>query len=96
LTDKFTEVAFDRQFEKDLERINQRGSDLEETLKPVMKQLIRKNRLDPRYNTHKLAGEWSDHWECHIKHDWLLIWHVNTEEDRITFVRTGTHDDLFR
>lgn len=75
--------------------MRERGADVEGELKPVMMTLIRKERLDPTYRPHKLSGNWSDHWECHLKNDWLLIWRTDQSQDRITFVRTGTHDDLF-
>lgn len=75
--------------------MRKRGEDLRENLVPVMKKLINKERLDLRYRPHKLSGNWSDHWECHIKNDWLLIGHINKEKDRLIFVRTGTHTDLF-
>lgn len=40
-----------------------------------------------------LTGSWQDCRECHIEPDWLLIYQVTGDE--ITFVRTGTHSDLF-
>jgi len=40
------------------------------------------------------AGDrWADHRECHIGGDFLLIYQV--EGNRINFVRTGTHAELF-
>jgi len=45
------------------------------------------------FRDHKLTGDWQGFRECHIESDWLLIYRV--EGDAITFVRTGTHADLF-
>ena len=42
---------------------------------------------------HSLKGEWSDHRECHIGGDFLLIY--REEIDWIIFVRAGTHAELF-
>ena len=40
-----------------------------------------------------LKDEWADHRECHIGGDFLLIYQV--DENRINFVRLGTHSELF-
>jgi mRNA interferase YafQ len=58
-----------------------------------MRRLANEEPLDPRFRDHKLSGDWKDLRECHIEPDWLLIYLVVGEE--ITFVRTGTHSDLF-
>jgi len=52
-------------------------------------------KLPPKYKPHILSGNYSGHWECHIKPDWLLIWLQDDNSKTITFVRTGTHSDLF-
>lgn len=33
--------------------------------------------------------------ECHIRPDWLLIYHIDNEAMKIEFIRTGSHSDLF-
>ena len=43
---------------------------------------------------HKLSGAYDGLWECHIEHDWLLVYEI--VDDYIILHRTGTHDDLFR
>ncbi|TRX36920.1 type II toxin-antitoxin system YafQ family toxin [Flavobacterium sp. ZT3R18] len=48
------------------------------------------------YNPHLLKGNYKEHWECHIKPDWLLIWLQDDESKIIKLVRTGTHSDLFK
>ena len=42
---------------------------------------------------HRLSGQWSESWECHIEPDWLLIW--NYRDDALILVRLGSHADLF-
>lgn len=79
-------------FDRDLRRARRRGKDLER-LWAVVKRLLDGERLDPRHRAHRLSGEWSRSWECHIEPDWLLIWHV--EDDALVLTRTGTHSDLF-
>jgi len=57
--------------------------------------LTREGALPPTYKTHKLSGNFSDLWECHIKPDWLLIWSIDLDNNTITLYRTGSHADLF-
>ncbi len=79
-------------FERDLERAGRRGKDLDK-LWAVVDRLLAEQPLDPRNRAHRLSGEWSRSWECHIEPDWLLIWHV--DDNDLVLARTGTHSDLF-
>jgi mRNA interferase YafQ len=81
-----------RAFKRDWRRAGRRGEDLEK-LEAVMRHLMNEEPLEVRFRDHKLAGDWQEFRECHIDPDWLLIYRV--EGDEITFVRTGTHADLF-
>lgn len=84
--------GFTGAFRRDRRRAGKRGKALEK-LDAVLRRLIAEEPLDPRHRDHRLVGEWRDHRECHVEPDWLLIYRVEGEE--ITFVRTGTHADLF-
>ena len=83
-----------RQFEKDYKLIVKQGKDTDK-LTDVMEQLIREVVLDKKFKDHKLTGGYVGHRECHIEPDWLLIYHKSIKENVITFVRTGSHSDLF-
>lgn len=85
--------VYTRQFEKDVKRMNKRGSNLEK-MKIIIGSLVREEKLDPIHRDHKLIGNWKGRRECHIESDWLLIY--KTDGDRIVFERTGSHSDLFR
>ncbi len=45
---------------------------------------------------HKLKGKWMGALECRVAKagDWLVIWRV--VGGSVHFLRTGTHDELFR
>ena len=81
-----------KRFERDLRRSRRRGKNLDR-LWAVVDSLLREQSLPPQNRPHRLAGDSSGAWECHIEADWLLIW--QREEDALTLVRTGTHSDLF-
>lgn len=64
-------------------------------LKAVMMLLIANDEpLPAEWLDHELKGEWSDHRECHVKGDLLLIYKL--QGDCVTFVRAGTHSELFK
>lgn len=45
---------------------------------------------------HKLIGNYSKCWECHIMSDLLVIWEEEDEPiNEIYLVRIGTHSELF-
>ena len=52
--------------------------------------------LKQRHKMHNLDGNWDGARECHVANagDWLVIWRV--KGNVAYFLRTGTHDELFR
>jgi mRNA interferase YafQ len=83
-----------RAFLKDWQRLSHAGRYDMGRLKEAMMLLIANDApLGPEWLDHALKGEWSDHRECHIGGDFLLIYQV--EANVINFVRTGTHSELF-
>jgi len=83
-----------KRFEKDFVKCLKRGYDIG-FFKQIAKQLEEDGIVDSKHKPHKLKGQYVNYWECHIKPDWLLIWEIEDEEKIITFIRTGTHSDLF-
>ena len=59
----------------------------------VMRLLANQAVLEASFKDHALKGNWKGYRECHLSPDWLLIYKV--EGDILTFVRTGTHSELF-
>ena len=87
-----------KEFTKDWQRIAHSGRYDMNRLKKVMLLLIENAEpLPAQYLDHALTGEWANHRECHIGGDFLLIYKLekhNTDE-RIIFIRAGTHAELF-
>ena len=94
--------VYTKRFEKDLAKCQKRDFCIGE-LKAVMLALINNETLEAKHRPHRLQGDYAGFWECHIRPDWLLIYTFADEKDKhgqiiqstITFVRTGTHSDLF-
>jgi len=87
-------IEYTNRFKKDLKRCSKRGYDLEELIK-VVDILQRTGVLPAIYKSHMLKGKFNGLWECHIKSDWLLVWHQNDENLSLLMMNTGTHSDLF-
>lgn len=85
---------FARSFFKDWERLARSGRYDMARLKLVMLALIANDEaLGPEWQDHALKGEWSNYRECHVGGDFLLIYQADS--DSITFIRAGTHAELF-
>ena len=79
-------------FRKDYKKLKSSGKQLSK-LAEVIKLLQEQKPLPERYRDHALTGYYTNHRECHIEADWLLIYKV--EEKFLVLVRTGSHSELF-
>jgi mRNA interferase YafQ len=87
-------LAFTTKFKKDFKLCQKRNFEIV-SIQVIFTLLSNTGTAPSKYKLHKLTGNYSDCWECHIKPDWLLIWRVGEEKKIIELVRTGTHSDLF-
>jgi mRNA interferase YafQ len=81
-------------FNKNVELLRRRNKDIYK-LHEVMGMIIEEIPLLPRHENHHLHGEWKGCDECHIEPNWLLIYEIKPNENKVIFHRTGTHSDLF-
>ena len=83
------------QFKKDYKR-EKKGKYrevLETLFVEVLVALANDNELAEKHRDHALANNWSDHRDCHIKPDLILIYRkpdINT----LQLVRLGSHSEL--
>ncbi|MEI7843486.1 MAG: type II toxin-antitoxin system YafQ family toxin [Gallionellaceae bacterium] len=87
-----------KKFIKDWARLSESGRYDMKRLKEAMLILIGNDApLGAEWLDHPLKGEWADHRECHIGGDFLLIYqlHGSGSSEIISFVRAGTHAELF-
>ena len=85
-------AIFRKQFRKDLERIKRTGRDTTRLL-DIIELLTNYQPLPPNCRDHQLVGNIKDYRECHLGGDWLLVYQLS--DDNVTFVRTGSHSELF-
>jgi mRNA interferase YafQ len=88
-------IDYAKSFDKDWERLNRSGRFDMRRMKEVMLLLIANDGpLGPEWSDHQLKGEWTNHSECHVGGDFLLIYRI--EGEVVIFDRIGTHNELFR
>lgn len=85
---------YTNKFKKELEKCKRRNLKMSE-IKEVMALLIANKPLEPKHKNHPLHGDYLGCYECHIQPDWLLVYILDNKVNTVTFVRTGTHADLF-
>ena len=66
---------------------------LDASLVSVVEALANDQPLEPRRHDHALSGEWSDHRDCHVKPDLILIYQ-KLDADTLRLVRLGSHSEL--
>jgi mRNA interferase YafQ len=86
------EIIFKKKFIKDVERIKRTGRPMDR-LSEAIDLLAESKPLPPINRDHQLVGNMKDYRECHLGGDWLLIYQCT--EETVTFIRTGTHSELF-
>ena len=91
------EIGYSGRFKKDLKSIKKRSADNFEELRIFIKELQKTGYkgVKTKHKPHRLSGNFSKHWECHVFNDLLLIWLQNESDKTIFLVRAGTHSDLF-
>ncbi|HEV2601559.1 MAG TPA: type II toxin-antitoxin system YafQ family toxin [Candidatus Babeliales bacterium] len=85
-------IVWQSQFKKDFKTAIKQKHNMEK-LAHIISELQLNRPLPPKNKNHKLKGNYSDCWECHIEPDWLLIYQLTTEE--LILIRTGSHSELF-
>jgi len=66
---------------------------LDALLLETVNTLANDQPLPRRYFDHPLGGEWSDHRDCHIRPDLILIYR-KPDNESLELVRLGSHSEL--
>ncbi len=86
------------QFRKDLKKVLKRNkNDFEKVFEvlEILKEFGFKG-IPPSMRPHRLKGQYSNNWECHIKPDLLIIRIQIESPNKVKLVRVGSHSDLFK
>ena len=88
-------VKYTSRFKRDhrREKSGQHGRKLDDLLMEVVDMLAADNPLPRRNFDHPLTGEWSDHRDCHVRPDLVLIYR-KPDDASLELVRLGSHSEL--
>ncbi|MGH9444141.1 MAG: type II toxin-antitoxin system YafQ family toxin [Candidatus Acidiferrales bacterium] len=89
------EIKYTTRFKRDYRRkkSGQHGKKLDALLMEVV-NLLANDTPPPRRNfDHPLSGEWSDHRDCHMRPDLILIYR-KPDSATLELVRLGSHSEL--
>lgn len=83
------------QFKRDFKRETKgkHRKTLTEGLKSALVLLLNNATIPDKYFDHAMIGNWSDHRNCHIKPDLVLIYRL-PDDDTLHLVRLGSHSEL--
>jgi mRNA interferase YafQ len=84
--------AFHRDFRR--EKRGQHRRDIDSLVSDIVSLLADDKSLSDKNRDHGLSGDWSDHRECHLKPDLLLIYR-KPDAKVLQLVRMGSHSELF-
>ena len=88
-------IRITKRYKKDYKREmkGQFRNTLDEDLEAIIPVLAGDADLALKYRDHELSGDWTDHRECHVKPDLLLIYR-KPDDDTLELVRIGSHSEL--
>ncbi|MEJ7137511.1 type II toxin-antitoxin system YafQ family toxin [Amphibiibacter pelophylacis] len=66
---------------------------LDSEMRAILSLLLADLPLEPRHRDHALTGDWSDHRDCHIKPDLVLVYQ-KPDAHTLRLVRLGSHAEL--
>jgi len=82
------------QFRRDYKKAKKQGRNIN-LAQQVIRMLLARQPLEQKYRDHPLVGNYKGCRECHIKPDWLLIYRIDDDNDRLVAERLGSHSELF-
>jgi mRNA interferase YafQ len=84
-----------KNFKKSYQKLRRSGKFSRQDAETVIEKLAKGIVLDQKYHNHKLEGEYTGCWECHIKPDVLLIYMIEKEKLILILIDIGSHSELF-
>ena len=92
--DVIFELQVTNQFKKSVNLSYARNFNLQ-LLFDIIELLAQDKPLPENNFAHKLKGQYTGIWECHIKPDWLLMWQEERDKLILLLLNTATHSDFF-
>lgn len=94
-------IHYTSQFKSDLKTAAAHRKCDVAALRKAISDIVSRKPLEAALLDHALRGRYPDQRggstdcrECHTSNDWLLVYRY-PDDDSVTFIRTGTHSELF-
>ena len=89
------EIRYTARFKRDYkrEKTGRHSKTIDAALTKVLNLLAADMPLPSTNVDHQLLGEWSDHRDCHVKPDLILIYR-KPDDEHLDLVRLGSHSQL--
>jgi len=89
------EIRYVGRFKRDYkrEKYGRHGKTVDAALMEVVSLLAADVQLPRRNFDHPLSGDWTDHRDCHIKPDLILIYR-KPDDNYLDLVRLGSHSEI--
>lgn len=84
-------TAFKKDYKR--EKRGRHAKTLDSDLRTLLQALIDDREPDLKYRDHALIGNWSDHRDCHLRPDLILIYR-KPDDATLQLVRLGSHSEL--
>jgi mRNA interferase YafQ len=75
------------------EKSGRHGKTLDVALMDVVNLLVADTPLPRRNFDHPLSGDWTDHRDCHVRPDLILIYR-KPDDDHLDLIRLGSHSEI--
>ncbi len=88
-------IKVTRAYRKSYKRISRYKNFNARLLDKVINALAKGEKLDAKYNDHRLTGDLRDYRECHVSNDMLLVYQKRDDILVLLLVDIGSHASLF-
>ncbi len=88
------EIVPTTRFKSDLKKFKHNKKVIQ-VLNDLLKLLVCHEPLPRSHVDHTLEGNWKGSRECHIRPDVLLIYRLDSKQNKIFLERIGSHSELF-
>jgi len=89
------DVVITNSCKKDIKLAKKQGRNLN-LLFEVVDRLSEGEILEPKYNDHKLTGNFKGKRECHIEPDFLLVYSISEAKIILYLLAVGSHSHIFK
>lgn len=88
-------IKYTNRFKRDYrrEKSGKHSKTIDDALQDIVGLLAEDSPLPRRNFDHALTGNWSDHRDCHVKPDLVLIYR-KPDDETLELVRLGSHSEL--